>query len=58
MRSSAYREGETGIRGRENSRCKGTGAAKYEVSLGTGGDRGRQVEGGLEPDQSHVHSVA
>lgn len=41
MRFLVYREGEIGIRGRENSRCKGTGVVKYEVSLGIGGDRGR-----------------
>lgn len=35
-----------------NSRSKGMGVAKDEMSLGMGR---RQVEGDLEPDHSHVH---
>lgn len=57
MRSSAHKYGQTDTQGREN-RNKGMGAAKYEVSLGLGtGPGGETGRGGLQPDQSHVHSV-
>lgn len=58
MRSSEHKDGEADIQGREN-RNQGMGAAKYEVRLGLGMGPGRKTgRGGLQPDQSHVHSVA